>query len=676
MDRLSNLAKFKATCPFLGRTKTSTLRTLCTSASPRFPTVSKLTEKATKCPVMGPALQIRSKQMVAGYASLAGSAEFAKIPEHQGIKPSAADAQKCPHASKAIAAARMAEELAQAKKAKASNAAAPAAGTSVKPAATAPASCPFHATTASEAKPKAATSGGFDYEKFYADELEKKHRDASYRYFNNINRLANKFPIAHTGNMKDEVEVWCANDYLGMGNNPVVLETMHRTLDTYGHGAGGTRNIAGNTGMHLALEEELASLHRKPAALVFSSCYVANDATLATLGSKLPGCVFFSDSMNHASMIQGMRHSGAKRVIFKHNDLEDLEMKLAQYPKETPKIIAFESVYSMCGSVGPIKEICDLAEQYGALTFLDEVHAVGLYGPRGAGVAEHLDYDVHKAAGQSPDPIKGTIMDRIDIITGTLGKAYGAVGGYIAGSNDFVDMIRSYAAGFIFTTSLPPVNMAGARASISYQKEYNGDRQLKQLNVRDLKSRFEALDIPVIPGPSHIVPVLVGDPALAKLASDTLLAKHNVYVQAINYPTVARGEERLRFTVTPGHNVEQIARLARVVDQTFTELGIKRTSDWRKLGGHAGVGLTDPKEVEPIWSDEQLGLLDGTAPAVLHPGQKRVVDQRAIRVTREKFNDLLGPYVEPIAVAEMLKADLPLGAPLAASIPAAIAAAA
>ncbi|TBU32048.1 5-aminolevulinic acid synthase [Dichomitus squalens] len=596
---------------------------------------------------MGPALTIRSTQVVAGYASLAGSADFEKIPGHQGIKPTAADASKCPHASKALAAARMAEELASAKKGKASKV--PATAAALK-AAAAPAGCPFHAAAApgvpstSEAKPAAAT-GGFNYEKFYAEELEKKHQDASYRYFNNINRKANKFPIAHTGDPKDEVEVWCANDYLGMGNNPVVLETMHRTLNTYGHGAGGTRNIAGNTGMHLALEAEIASLHRKPAALVFSSCYVANDATLTTLGQKLPGCIYFSDNMNHASMIQGMRHSGAKRVIFKHNDLQDLEMKLAQYPKETPKIIAFESVYSMCGSVGPIPEICDLAKKYGALTFLDEVHAVGLYGPRGAGVAEHLDYEAHKRAGQSPDPIPGTVMDRIDIITGTLGKAYGAIGGYIAGSADFVDMIRSYASGFIFTTSLPPANMAGARASIAYQKEYNGDRQLKQLNVRDVKSRFEALDIPVVPGPSHIVPVLIGDAAMARLASDTLLEKYNIYVQAINYPTVARGEERLRFTVTPGHNKDQIARLAHAVDKVFTELGCKRTSDWRKEGGRAGVGLADPKPIEPIWSDEQLGLLDGTAPRVLREGEKGVIDPRAVRVTREKFNDLLGPYV-------------------------------
>jgi len=334
-------------------------------------------------------------------------------------------------------------------------------------------------------------------------------------------------------------------------------------------------------------------------------------------------------------------------VIFNHNDLQDLESKLAQYPKETPKIIAFESVYSMCGSIGPIAEICDLAKQYGALTFLDEVHAVGLYGPRGAGVAEHLDWEAQKRAGQSPDPIKGSIMDRIDIITGTLGKAYGAIGGYIAGSMDFVDMIRSYAAGFIFTTSLPPANMAGARASISYQKEYLGDRRLMQINVRELKSRFEALDIPVVPGPSHIVPVLIGDPALAKHASDTLLAKHNVYVQAINYPTVARGEERLRFTVTPGHNIDQIARLARAVDQTFTELGIKRTSEWAAVGGRANVGMPDAKPVEPIWTDEHLGLTDGTAPRVLRAGQKRPIDARAVRITQEKFNDLLGPVVEP-----------------------------
>ncbi|KAF8665655.1 hypothetical protein AX16_000109 [Volvariella volvacea WC 439] len=647
MDKLSTLTRFKALCPFLGKTQTATLRTLCTSSSPRFPTLSVLTERATSCPVMGPALNVRSKELVAGYASVAANGDVDKIHKEKGvIPPPGATVEMCPHASAARAAARMAEELAAAAKLKAQeNAARQATSQPAFPAS--PGGCPFHQRAAGaqpKSAPRPANPGAFNYEEFYVQELDKKHQDKSYRYFNNINRLAAKFPVAHTSNPKDEVEVWCANDYLGMGNNPVVLETMHRTLDKYGHGAGGTRNIAGNGAMHLGLEKELAALHRKPAALVFSSCYVANDATLSTLGSKLPGCVFFSDSMNHASMIQGMRHSGAKRVIFKHNDLEDLESKLQQYPKETPKIIAFESVYSMCGSIGPIKEICDLADKYGALTFLDEVHAVGLYGPRGAGVAEHLDWELHKAAGQSPEPISGSVMDRIDIITGTLGKAYGAVGGYIAGSDDFVDMIRSYAPGFIFTTSLPPATVAGARASITYQAEYLGDRQLKQVNVRNVKKRFTELNIPVVPGPSHIVPVLVGDAALAKAASDKLLVEHNIYVQAINYPTVARGEERLRITVTPRHTQEQMDRLVLAVDQVFTELNINRLSDWKRLGGRAGVGVAgQPDFVDPIWTDEQLGLLDDTTPKTLRTGQPAVVDSRAVAVARSRFNTLLGP---------------------------------
>ncbi|KAF7301487.1 5-aminolevulinate synthase [Mycena indigotica] len=634
MDKLSTLTRFKAHCPFLKTTQTSALRTLCTSASPRFPSISALTERATKCPVMGPALNVRGQELVAGYASVAGAGDVAQIHKEKGITvPAGATVEMCPHASAARAAARTASDLAAAAVNKAE-----AKG------------CPFHTAGAQMPAdhpkvPQAAAKParvGFNYESFYENELDKKHQDNSYRYFNNINRLAAKFPVAHTGNVKEEVQVWCSNDYLGMGNNPVVLETMHRTLDKYGHGAGGTRNIAGNGAMHLGLEQELASLHRKQAALVFSSCYVANDATLSTLGSKLPGCILFSDAMNHASMIQGMRHSGAKRVIFKHNDLADLESKLAQYPKETPKIIAFESVYSMCGSIGPIKEICDLAEQYGALTFLDEVHAVGLYGPRGAGVAEHLDYDAHKAAGNSPEPIPGSVMDRIDIITGTLGKAYGAVGGYIAGSDDLVDMIRSYAPGFIFTTSLPPATVAGARASVVYQKEYVGDRQLKQVNVREAKRRFAELDIPVVPGPSHIVPVLVGDAALAKAASDKLLTDHNIYVQSINYPTVARGEERLRITVTPRHTVEQMDKLIAAVDQVFTDLSINRLPDWVREGGRAGVGIGAP-EPEPIWNDSQLSLGTPTAPQTLHDGQRPVVDTKAVNAARNRFNILLGP---------------------------------
>lgn len=409
--------------------------------------------------------------------------------------------------------------------------------------------------------------------------------------------------------------------------------------------------------MHLALEKELASLHRKPAALVFSSCYVANDATLSTLGSKLPGLVYFSDASNHASMIQGIRHSGAKKVIFKHNDLEDLENKLKMCPRETPKIIAFESVYSMCGSIGPISEICDLAKKYGALTFLDEVHAVGLYGPRGAGVAEHLDFEAHQKAGQSPEAIKGSVMDRVDIITGklntniftvgllitfvgTLGKAFGSVGGYVAGSHDFIDMIRSYAPGFIFTTSLPPASVAGSRASIMYQKHHIGDRALKQVNVRKVKERFASLDIPVIPGPSHIVPVLVGDAGLAKLASDKLLHEHSIYVQAINYPTVAVGEERLRVTVTPCHTAEQIDGLIHAIDSVFTELNINRTRDWAKLGGRANVGIS-MDDVKPIWTESQINTAG--APQTLRTGQLTVIDVAAVDAVRKDFEVLLGP---------------------------------
>lgn len=388
MDKLSSLSRFKAACPFLSRTKSSTLRTLSTSSSPKYPSLTLLTERATKCPVMGPALNVRSKEIAAGYASVAVNGgnyktEVEQIHKEQGVHvPIGATVEMCPHASAARAAARRAEELAVAgKKKKAS-----ATTDDIKKQAAA-AGCPFHAAqikqdaksaplTASNEKDKGharPSKVGFDYSSFYNEQLQKKHDDKSYRYFNNINRLAGKFPVAHTAAVEDEVQVWCSNDYLGMGNNPVVIETMHRTLDRYGHGAGGTRNIAGNGALHLGLEKELATLHKKDAALVFSSCYVANDATLSTLASKLPGCIIFSDKMNHASMIQGMRHSGAKKVIFAHNDLVDLENKLKEYPKETPKIIAFESVYSMCGSVGPIREICDLADKYGALTFLDEV---------------------------------------------------------------------------------------------------------------------------------------------------------------------------------------------------------------------------------------------------------------------------------------------------------------
>ena len=454
-------------------------------------------------------------------------------------------------------------------------------------------------------RPAPPSARKFDYEKFYNSELDKKHKDKSYRYFNNINRLAQEFPRAHMAKPEERVTVWCSNDYLGMGRNRNVIEAMHKTLEKYGAGAGGTRNISGHNQHAVALEKQLADLHHKEGALVFSSCYVANDATLATLGSKLPDCVILSDSLNHASMIQGIRHSGAKKMVYKHNDLDDLEEKLASLDPSVPKIIAFESVYSMCGSVAPIEAICDLADKYGAITFLDEVHAVGMYGPHGAGVAEHLDYDVY-ASGDKPT--RSTVMDRIDIITGTLGKAWGCVGGYIAASASLVDMIRSLAPGFIFTTSLPPATMSGARAAIDYQANFQGDRVLQQLHTRSVKDALVAQDIPVIPNPSHIVPLLVGDAELAKKASDMLLSDYGIYVQAINYPTVPRGEERLRITPTPGHTKEFQHELVSALEGVWTKLGLKRIADWKAAGGFVGVGVEDAKPVVPLWTDAQLGL--------------------------------------------------------------------
>lgn len=445
----------------------------------------------------------------------------------------------------------------------------------------------------------------FEYENLYENELEKKKSDKSYRYFNNINRLAHKFPKAHRAKEDDQVTVWCANDYLGMGGNEQVLKSMHEVIDKYGAGAGGTRNIAGHNKHALELEASIAKLHKTDGALVFSSCYVANDATLSLLGKKLPNMVYFSDELNHASMIEGIRHSGAKKVIFKHNNLEDLESKLRQYPKNQPKVIAFESVYSMSGSIAPIEAICDLADKYGALTFLDEVHAVGMYGPHGAGVAEHLDFDFH--AGKAPlAPGRKDILSRIDMYTGTLGKAYGCVGGYVAGSKNFIDWVRSYAPGFIFTTSLPPATMAGANTAIQYQMASMKERALQQKNTAYVKSRLSDLGIPVVPNPSHIVPILVGNAEKAKAASDLLMAKYGIYVQAINYPTVPIGHERLRVTPTPGHGEKLANELVSALDETFTELNLKRVSDWVEEGGRCGVGENGSKEIKPIWTEQQL----------------------------------------------------------------------
>ncbi|KAI2487326.1 5-aminolevulinate synthase [Pyrenophora tritici-repentis] len=566
------LRQSKSMCPFLHKTSPATLRSLSTTTaaarpevSPGAGSMSNLQVLARRCPIMGKALAVQNTRN--GNNALAGA--FGGVRAYHARVNRARLHTTASKEAKVIDMQSLGGDK----------------SSDPKPASSAP------------------RARGFDYEGFYKNELDKKHKDKSYRYFNNINRLAKEFPRAHKESVEDKVTVWCSNDYLGMGRNPQVLKSMHETLDNYGAGAGGTRNISGHNQHAVALEDTIAKLHSKEAALVFSSCYVANDATLATLGSKLPNCVILSDSLNHASMIQGIRHSGAKKIVFKHNDVADLEAKLQSIPAEYPKIIAFESVYSMCGSIGPIEQICDLAEKYGAITFLDEVHAVGMYGPHGAGVAEHLDYEAHKAGRP-----QGTIQDRVDIITGTLGKAYGCVGGYIAGSTKLVDTIRSLAPGFIFTTSLPPATMAGAKTAIEYQVNYLGDRRLQQLHTRAVKDALNEKDIPVMPNPSHIVPVLVGNAEVAKKASDLLLEDWGIYVQAINYPTVPVGQERLRITPTPGHIREYRDHLVEAVDAVWTQLGIKRTSEWAAEGGFIGVGEAGKAEEAPLWTDEQLGL--------------------------------------------------------------------
>lgn len=445
----------------------------------------------------------------------------------------------------------------------------------------------------------------FDYQGLFESEVDKKRDDNSYRFFNNINRLAKQFPMAHRAVEEDKVTVWCSNDYLAMSKNEQVIEVMAKALQKYGAGAGGTRNIAGHNKHAINLESELAALHKKEAALVFSSCYVANDAVLSLLGQKMKDLVIFSDEMNHASMIVGIQHSKAKKEIFKHNDLQDLEERLAKYPKSTPKVIAFESVYSMSGSVSDIPKICDLAEKYGCITFLDEVHAVGLYGPHGAGVAEHYDFEAHRASGiRSPD--FKTTMDRVDIITGTLGKSFGTVGGYVAANRAIVDWLRSYSPGFIFTTSLPPAVMAGAAEAIRYQRSYLKDRQLQQIHTSYVKEQLEAIGVPVMPNPSHIVPIVVGDAAKAKAASDLLMDKHRIYVQAINFPTVPRGTERLRITPTPGHHQELSDILIEAVEDVYKTLDLPRISDLEARGGLYNVGVEGYIPETNLWTEQQL----------------------------------------------------------------------
>jgi 5-aminolevulinate synthase len=399
------------------------------------------------------------------------------------------------------------------------------------------------------------------YDALFRAQLDALKQEGNYRVFAELERRQGDFPraVRHAGGETGEVTVWCSNDYLGMGQHPKVLEAMHEALDRCGAGAGGTRNISGTNHDHVLLEAELADLHGKDAALLFTSGYVSNWASLGTLGARLPGCVILSDALNHASMIEGMRHARCEKRIWRHNDPEDLDRHLSEIAPDRPKIVAFESVYSMDGDVAPIAEIVDVAEKHGAMTYLDEVHAVGLYGPRGGGVAE--------AEG---------LMDRIDLIEGTLGKAYGVVGGYIAGSHALVDFIRSFASGFIFTTSLPPHVAAGARASIRHLKESSFERMRQRRQVAKLRARLDALGIPHLPNPSHIVPVMVKDPVKCKMISDVLLDSYGIYVQPINYPTVPKGTERLRFTPGPMHSDADLDRLVEALSALWAQCALAR----------------------------------------------------------------------------------------------------
>ena len=400
-----------------------------------------------------------------------------------------------------------------------------------------------------------------DYQAAFQDAVEKVKSEGRYRVFADLKRIRGEFPRATWTSEAGErdVTVWCSNDYLGQGQNPVVIQAMHEAIDAVGTGSGGTRNISGTTHHHVQLEAELADLHGKEAALLFTSGYVSNEATLETLQKILPGLVIFSDALNHASMIAGIRHGGCEKHIFRHNDLVHLESLLQAFPASTPKLIAFESVYSMDGDIADLKGLADLAEKYNAMTYLDEVHAVGMYGKRGGGVAE-----------------RDGLMHRIDIIEGTLGKAFGVMGGYITGSALLIDAIRSYAHGFIFTTSLPPALSAGALASVRYLKAHDEIRQLHQERAATLKRRFAEAGIPVMGSVSHIVPVLVGNPVHTKLISDMLLQDYGVYVQPINYPTVPKGTERLRFTPTPFHTDAMMDHLVKAMDALWSHCNVKR----------------------------------------------------------------------------------------------------
>ena len=400
-----------------------------------------------------------------------------------------------------------------------------------------------------------------DYDRIFAQAIDRLHEEGRYRVFIDILRNKGQFPNArcfagHNG--PKPITVWCSNDYLAMGQHPDVVAAMEEALHDVGAGSGGTRNIGGNTHYHIELEAELADLHGKEAALLFTSGYVSNEATLSTLAKILPGCIIFSDELNHASMIAGIRNSGCGKRVFRHNDLEHLEELLAEVPLETPKLVAFESVYSMDGDIAPIAGICDLADKYQAITYLDEVHAVGMYGARGGGISE-----------------RDQVAQRVTIIEGTLGKAFGVMGGYIAADRNIVDVVRSYAPGFIFTTSLSPVLVAGALAAVRHLKQSSAERDAQQASAAKLKQIFRDARLPVMPSTTHIVPLMVGDPVKAKRISDILLAEYGVYVQPINYPTVPRGTERLRFTPGPAHSEAMMHELAKALVEIWDRLEMR-----------------------------------------------------------------------------------------------------
>jgi 5-aminolevulinate synthase len=403
-----------------------------------------------------------------------------------------------------------------------------------------------------------------DYQRIFAQAIDRLHAEGRYRVFIDILRNKGTFPNArcfagHNG--PKPITVWCSNDYLAMGQHPDVIAAMEEALHDVGAGSGGTRNIGGNTHYHIQLEAELADLHGKESALLFTSGYISNEATLATLGKLLPGCVIFSDQLNHASMIAGIRNSGCEKRVFRHNDLAHLEELLAEADPEAPKLIAFESVYSMDGDVAPIAEICDLADRYNAITYLDEVHAVGMYGARGGGISE-----------------RDGLAHRLTIIEGTLGKAFGVMGGYIAADRNIVDVVRSYAPGFIFTTSLSPVLVAGALASVRHLKASSVERDGQQAAAAKLKAMFDSAGLPVMASTTHIVPLMVGCPIKAKRISDILLAEYGVYVQPINFPTVPRGTERLRFTPGPSHSEEMMHELTGALVEIWDRLELREAA--------------------------------------------------------------------------------------------------